>query len=97
MTQVVFNVDTVEPAGPGRWRVAGRAYEDVTVGETVFPGGPAAEPPLTGKAPMGAYEVVSISTYGHDLPTLNRMLTGLLLLEGPEDGGILTTEFLRRS
>jgi hypothetical protein len=75
----IFAIEDVLPVDTNAWRVKGRAYEDLKVGDVVT---------ISEKSQgrtireLTQYVVDAISTYGKSVDTLNQMLTGELLLRG---------------
>jgi hypothetical protein len=77
----VFEVATVDQVGGDstRWRVQGRAWEDVHISDTVS---------LDVVAPDGAgspltFQIIGCRSYGVDIPELSHGMTGELMLQGP--------------
>ena len=79
MSVPVFQIIEVQAVGGDAWQVSGRAWEDIHVGDYV------GIETLEGHGPgESAFSVTGISTYGHQVEELNRMLTGTLILQGGE-------------
>ncbi len=76
--QVVFAIDDVSRVENNFWRVDGRAYQDVRVGDIVKP----YDDRMARVQAALAYTITAISTYGKDAPELSRGLTGSLIIEG---------------
>jgi hypothetical protein len=78
-TQDVFEVAEVAQGKDGTWTVLGRAYEDLKIGDLVYP--------LAHDARDGAeqtpFEIVGIVTYGVEMAFLSRALTGQLTIRSP--------------
>jgi hypothetical protein len=77
----VFEVATVDQLGSDStlWRVKGRAWEDMHIGDTVS---------LDVVSPDGAsspliFQITQCRSYGVDIPELSHGMTGELLLQGP--------------
>jgi hypothetical protein len=77
----VFEVATVDQVGSDStlWRVQGRAWEDVHIGDTVS---------LDVVAPNGegtllTFQVMQCRSYGVDITEVSHGMTGELLLQGP--------------
>jgi hypothetical protein len=83
----IFNIDVVEQLAIGRWKVDGRAYEDVAVGATLTLRGSSGES-------IGRLTVAGVSTYGRETSGLARMMTGSLVLEGDDAGRLARATFL---
>ena len=66
----VFTVEGFLPVKENTWRVRGRAYQDLKVGDTI----------AIDKS--NQFTITAISTYGKEVQELNRMLTGNLMLRG---------------
>jgi hypothetical protein len=86
----VFNIIDVMLNKEDIWLVKGRAYEDLRLHDTVF---------VEVSDPLDAisnirFEVVGISLYGKEVSEINRMLTGELLLQGPQGEQLSKTNFL---
>ena len=80
MSMPVFQIVEVEPVSGKVWRASGRAWEDVRVGDCLSIESAEGHDPG-----VSAFTVTAISTYGHEVEELNRMLTGTLLLQSDED------------
>jgi hypothetical protein len=78
-----FNIDRVAHVKGNQWRVEGRAYEDVRIGETL----------TIGPSDTRGFKVVDIVAYGVHVPELSRMVAGVLLVRG-EEGGLRQATFL---
>jgi len=73
MSEVSFRVECATFfEGSGRWSVQGRAYSDVSVGDTLF---------ISPNADR-TFQVEEIESYGRSTFLLSRMMTGTLILSG---------------
>ena len=72
MTTTVFSVVSINRNEPDEWIVAGRAYEDVKIGDLLSDS--------QGKTPC--FRVVAIKTYGRNTDLLSKTMTGSLYLAG---------------
>ncbi|MGB0384867.1 MAG: hypothetical protein ACPGWR_08605 [Ardenticatenaceae bacterium] len=97
MTKRVFDIVQVEQESDDTWLVSGRALEDIEAGDVVSVNrqskNGATYPNFSANA---AFTVVSISTYGHETPILDRMWTGTLTLQGVYHQGLKEGQFLSR-
>ncbi|MCZ6679728.1 MAG: hypothetical protein O7E52_21060 [Candidatus Poribacteria bacterium] len=75
----VFAVEKVLPVHGDTWRVSGRTYEDLKVGDMVTVIDGSKGPVIKGSS---QFIITAISTYGKKVRELNRMLTGDLILRG---------------
>ena len=78
---ITFAIDRAVSMGGSKWKVDGRAYLDVRVGDTLN---------IHGKEETAhrPFVVTAISAYGREIPELSRGLTGSLIIEG-ENGDLL--------
>jgi hypothetical protein len=77
-----FRIARVDHVEGGLIAASGRAYCDLHIGDVLHDGAlrrEAIERP-------SEFKVVGITTYGRTVESLARMLTGVLLLRGPDDG-----------
>lgn len=98
MTKRVFDIVQVESESHDTWLVSGRALEDIEVGDVVrvnMESQNGVTFPLHLEA-NAAFTIVSISTYGHDTPILDRMWTGTLTLQGVYHQALKAGQFLSR-
>jgi hypothetical protein len=85
--RTVFEIVTIEEIDNVRWRVAGRAWEDIREGDIVFSEFDISTFPVA---------VEQIWTYNHTVPELGRMLTGELVLHDIQDHQLQPVAFLYR-
>ena len=77
---------------PGQWSLEGRAYEEIHVGDIlVLP-----DPQGHGAEVEASYEVVEITTYRRRVLTLNKLVTGSIVVRSyaqahPQPEKILVT------
>jgi hypothetical protein len=83
----VFEIVTVEEIDTGRWRVAGRAWDDIRKGDIVFSDSDSSVVPVT---------VEHISTYNHAVSDLGRVHTGELIVHDIRDHHVPPVAFLYR-
>jgi hypothetical protein len=76
----MFDVATVDEAGndPTLWRVQGRAYEDLKLGDTLY---------LDATAPNEegshlTFQLIGRRSYGVDLPGLEQSMSGEIIVSG---------------
>jgi hypothetical protein len=74
----VFLVITVTPMGESEWLVRGRAYGDVRTGDVVYLDAATAK----NEDDWLTFRVEGIRTYGREVPELNLIMTGDLVLQG---------------
>lgn len=86
----VFEIETVELEHPKLWRVEGRAYEDVAVGEVLVP-----DPDRTSET-ADFLTILKVSSYGAELSILDKMLTGCLTLEASSGRDLSMARLLYR-
>ena len=81
MSEQAFEVISVERADLRRWSIAGRAYLDVNLGDTLD----------TSEEGASEVTVVGIIAYGKATDLLSKMMTGTLIVEGdsPEPVSVL--------
>lgn len=90
--QDVFEVVDATPLQNGTWRVRGRAYEDISVGDCITPRVTQAR----GTIEPVMLQISAISSYGGQLDTLNRMMTGELIVRGPRGTNLAEARMLVR-
>jgi len=78
LNRQVFEVVEVRQLNSCKWLLRGRAYEDLKIGDDVLTEGFDAFE----TAAMPTFKITAISTYGHEVDELPRMLTGDLTVEG---------------
>lgn len=81
----VFLVVTVEYINGTRWRVRGRAYEDIKIGDTIN---------LFNGEETIKFVIDSASSYGKEIYGLNRMMTGDIVLNGVNGETLLGIDML---
>ncbi|MBI1280858.1 MAG: hypothetical protein GC179_22230 [Anaerolineaceae bacterium] len=86
----VFEVMEVTLLESGYWFVGGQAQKDINVGDNLA---------LEIKTEIDVrhflpFQVMAISTYGHDVQELVHPLTGYLTLKGEKGGLLKTTKYL---
>lgn len=74
----VFQVTQIEQKGYNEWAVAGRAWQDIRVGDTVR----LVQPQVEEQEQWPSFEVVAISAFGEQLEELFRITPGILRLSG---------------
>lgn len=75
---LVVITEQVDASGM-KWRVKGRAYDDIEVGDSLYL--EVAGPDLDAHSPV--FEVIGCWSYGVELPGLSRTMTGEVILSGP--------------
>ena len=77
MSKRVFEIVESGQSGERTWRLRGRAYNDIRIGDEVF-----VETARGDISQSQPYRVIAISTYGQEVEELSRMLTGDLIVQG---------------
>lgn len=91
-TRDAFYIARATPIGPGQWSLDGRAYDDIHVGDVLA----LPAPQENGAGGEVSYEVVEITTYRQRVLTLNKLLTGSIVVRSyaraqPEPEKMLVT------
>ncbi len=84
---IAFEVDSAIHLGANRWRVNGRAFQDLRTGDAIV---------VQEGQRLHVFSVVALSAYGKDIPELARGMTGSLTVEGDDGEPLAKTRFLRR-
>jgi hypothetical protein len=86
-TRQAFEIVTSTQTTEDVWLLEGRAWQDISYDDVLF---------AVREHTIDAYEVVRLVTYGHDVATLSRMMTGAAYVRASANSSVAPTRWLYR-